>query len=426
MTERLLQFLWQFQYFNRNDLTTSAGDSVQVIHPGQYNKNQGPDFSNAKIMIGETTWAGNVEIHFKTSDWKRHGHHKDQHYNNVILHVVWEDDSNGDHQLIPLIQLKERVPKILLHRYNDLMNAASFIPCERSIQTFPSINRKSWEERLLAERLMRKAKAVEVLLLQSNDHWEEVCWWLLARNFGIKVNADAFEAMARSIPINLIAKHKSNLFQLEALMMGQAGLLDQRFIQRDLFGKEEYPYLIQREYRFFQKKYNLHIVPIQPQFLRMRPRNFPTIRLAQLAVLVHQSEHLFSIITESASIEEIRKQFDMAAGGFWDNHYRFNETSPVKTKKLGSGMVNNIIINTIVPVLFAYGNYQGNDDYKQKALQWLEETEAENNSIIHHFEKIDIESANAFESQALLELKTQYCEKKRCLECAVGNWLLKG
>ena len=232
MTERLLHFIWQFQYFNKSELTTSAGELVQVLFAGQYNTNQGPDFSDAKIKIGKTTWAGTVELHIKTSDWKKHNHQSDTNYNNVILHVVWEDDTSSSSvlkKIIPVIELKDRVSKILLQRYEELMNATSFIPCEKSINTVRDITWKSWKDRLLVERLLRKSKIVETHLQQNNYHWEETFWWLLAKNFGMKVNAEAFEAIAKSVSINILAKHKSQIHQLEALLLGQAGLLEGEF-----------------------------------------------------------------------------------------------------------------------------------------------------------------------------------------------------
>ena len=307
MTERLLQFIWQFQYFNKSELVTEAGESVQIIFPGQYNSNQGPDFSDSKIKIGKTTWAGSVEMHIRTSDWKKHNHQRDKNYTNVILHVVWEDDGSRNFvpinkteksAVIPVVELKDRISKILLQRYEDLMNSSAFIPCNNSIASVREIVWKSWKERLLVERLIRKEKTVETYLQQNNFHWEETFWWLLARNFGMKVNADAFEAVARSISVNILAKHKSQLIQLEALLLGQAGLLEGKF-------SEDYPKLLQREYKFLKEKYKLKPVNLPVHFLRMRPGNFPTIRIAQLAMLVHGSAHLFSKVKEASSLEEI-------------------------------------------------------------------------------------------------------------------------
>lgn len=427
MTERLLQFIWQFQYFNKSELSTTAGEKVQITFPGQYNTNQGPDFSDAKIKIGKTTWAGSVELHIKTSDWKKHNHQGDKNYNNVILHVVWDDDggrnsvpANKTEQssVVPVVELKDRVSKILLQRYEELMNSSSFIPCEKSIHSVRDITWKSWKDRLQAERLMRKAKTAETFLQQNNYHWEETFWWMLARNFGMKVNADAFEAMARSIPINVLAKHKSQIHQLEALLFGQAGLLGGKF-------SEDYPKLLQREYKFLKEKYKLKPIHQPVHFLRMRPGNFPTIRLAQLAALITESAHLFSKIKEAKTVKELTSWFDITANDYWHYHYRFNETAAFKKKKVGAAMIDNIIINTVAPVLFAYGSYHDEQKYKEKALKWLEQTAAESNSITKGFQQLGIENKNAFDSQALIELKNEYCNKKRCLDCGVGNAILK-
>ena len=422
MTERLLQFIWQFQYFNKNELTTSAGEVVQIIFPGQYNTNQGPDFSEAKIKIANATWVGNVELHFKTSDWKKHNHHKDGNYNNVILHVVWEDDAS-EQTNVPVLQLKERISKILLQRYEELMNAAGFIPCGNSIHVACDIVWKSWKERLLAERLIRKAIAIENYLQQSNYHWEESFWWLLARNFGMKVNAEAFEAIARSIPLNILAKHKNRVHQLEALLLGQAGLLRENTGSHRY--KEDYPAMLKKEYEFYKNKYGLRPIVNTVFFLRMRPGNFPTVRLAQLAMLIQGSAHLFSKIKEAVSVGEVKKWFDVTANDYWHYHYRFDEPAAFKKKNLGRAMIDNIIINTIAPMLFSYGCYHREEVYKEKALQWLEEIAAENNFITNGFQKLGIENKTAFDSQALIELKNEYCDKKRCLDCAVGNAVLK-
>jgi Protein of unknown function (DUF2851) len=437
MTERLLQFIWQFQYFNKSEMTTTSGESVQVIFPGQYNINQGPDFSNAKIKIGKTTWAGSVELHIKTADWKKHNHQSDKNYTNVILHVVWEDDGSRNSvpansmeqsrklsgSVVPILELKYRVSKILLQRYEELMNSSAFIPCEKSIASVRDIVWKSWKDRLLAERLQRKSKTVEVYLQQNNYHWEESFWWLLARNFGMKVNADAFEAIAKSISINILAKHKSQIHQLEALLLGQAGLLDGNpDSNRDA---EDYPKLLQREYKFLKEKYKLKPIHQPVHFLRMRPGNFPTIRLAQLAALISESAHLFSKIKEAKTVKEISQWFDVTANDYWHYHYHFSEASAFKKKKLGTAMIDNIIINTVAPVLFAYGSYHDENKYKEKALKWLEQTAAESNSITKGFQQLGIENKNAFDSQALIELKNEYCSKKRCLDCSVGNALLK-
>ncbi len=416
MTEKLLQFIWQFQYFNKASLSTVAGEPVAVMIPGQYNTNQGPDFLDAKIKIDKTTWAGSIELHIKTSDWDKHKHESDKNYNNVILHVVWEND--GAKNKLPVLELKDKVPKILLQRYEELMNSSSFIPCEKTISTVKDITWKGWKDRLLAERLLRKSATVEEYLKQNNCHWEETFWWLLARNFGFKVNADAFEAIARSLGTSLLAKHKNQVQQLEALLLGQAGLLEKKM-------EDDYARLLQREYSFLKDKYKLKPIHQPIHFLRMRPGNFPTIRLAQLAMLVNSSVHLFAGIKDTNDIKDIHEWFGVTANDYWHYHYRFDDESVFRKKKLGASMIDNIIINTIAPVLFAYGNYHNEQKYKDKALKWLDETAAESNSITNGFEKIGVENKTAFDSQGLIELKHEYCDKKKCLECGIGNSLLK-
>jgi hypothetical protein len=417
MTERLLQYIWQFQYFNAKELQTTTGETLQVIHPGMYNSNQGPDFTDAKIKIDDTTWAGSIELHIQSSHWNNHRHSDDVNYRNVVLHVVWDDDVELSLPFSTLV-LQDKVSKILLGRYEDLMNATSFIPCEKMIQQVTDITWIAWKERLLVERLQAKTRVISGFLNSNNNHWEQTMWWLLAKNFGIKLNSAAFETIARSIPIGILARHKNQLHQLEALFFGQAGLLDGSF-------EEDYPKLLQREYRFLDKKYNLPKTKINLAFLRMRPSNFPTVRLAQLAMLVHNSLHLFSRIKESTKLDEVRRLLAVTANDYWHYHYVFDETSAFKKKTLGLQMINNILINTVAPVLFAYGLHQDENVYKDKALRWLEETVAEKNSITRGFASLQLPVKNAFHSQAYIQLKNEYCNKKRCLDCAVGNKLLR-
>lgn len=419
MTEKLLQYIWQFQYFNRSDLMTTAGEPVTILFQGILNKNQGPDFTNAKIKIGNTLFAGSVELHNKTSEWLAHGHQYDANYQNVILHVVFEDDKRDTISSIPTLVLQNRISGLLLNRYTDLMNASVFIPCATTIATVSDITWIAWKERLLAERLTRKSKLVLHYLQQSQSHWEETFWWLLARSFGAKVNADAFEAIARSIPVKLLAKHKNNIHQLEALLLGQANLLHQDFT-------ESYPILLQKEYRFLKAKYQLPIVHQPVHFLRMRPGNFPSLRLAQLAMLIHTASHLFSKVLEAESVKDIKTMLHITANDYWHYHYRLGEPSAFKKKNIGATMADTITINTIIPVLFAYGIYHNKEDYKTKALYWLEALAPEVNTITAGFKNLSLSNQSAYDSQALLELKNEYCNYKRCLECSVGNYLLKG
>jgi Protein of unknown function (DUF2851) len=417
MNERLLQFIWQHLYFNKENLHTQDGQLVQILFQGSYNTNQGPDFLDAKIKIGDVLWAGHIELHLKTSDWNKHGHEADEQYNSVILHAVWQHDIKNE-QRFPVLELKSRVPAILLSRYNELMQKNSFIPCENHLSAVKEIVWISWKERMIAERLQEKIAKIEIMLAETKQHWEEVFWQLIARNFGITLNTELFEAVAKSVSVTTLAKHKSQIHQLEALLLGQAGLLNDDFDDR-------YPQMLRKEYQFLQKKYKLQPVHHKPVFLRMRPSNFPTVRFAQLAMLIHQSSHLFSKITEAKDLTEIRKMLELTANDFWHTHYTLQEASAFKKKHLGNTMMEKILINTIIPVLFSYGSIHQKETMKQKAIAWLQELPKEKNNITKNWEAAGVVHQSAFDSQALLFLKKNYCNSKNCLRCAVGNSVLK-
>jgi len=417
MTEKLLQFIWQFQYFNRAQLQTSDGEKLDIIFPGKLNANQGPDFLNAKIRMGTTVFAGSVELHLKTSDWNRHRHTEDANYNNVILHVVLQHDKLFQNP-IPVLELQQRVPALLLDRYAQLMQEATFIPCAATIAQTRELTWLSWKERLVAERLQRKAALVLQHLQQTGFHWEETFWRLLARSFGVKVNADAFEELAQTLPVTILAKQRSSIHQLEALLLGQANLLN-------VTEADEYTKLLQREYQFLKTKYGLKPIATPVHFLRMRPGNFPTVRLAQLAMLVHTSTHLFSKVLEETDVLNLKKGLQVTANDYWHYHYRPAQATAYNAKKLGSSMADTLIINTIVPALFAYGLHHKQEVYKEKAMQWLQTLTAESNTITDTFVRLSVHNKTAYDSQALLELKQEYCDARRCLQFAVGNGLLK-
>ncbi len=422
MNEKLLQFIWQFQYFNKNELTTANGEQLVILKHGSLNDNQGPDFADASVKIDNIILAGNIEIHIKSSDWHRHNHTGDGHYKNIILHVVWENDvqiNDNNGRQIPTLVLQDRIAKVLLERYTMMM-ASPVILCQQ--QTLPALSElgwTSWKERLVAERLTRKATKVLAYLEQTKQHWEEVFWWLLAANFGMKVNSELFEQVAQSISVNILAKHKNQIHQLEALLLGQANLLEDDF-------EDDYAILLQKEYAFLQKKYKLQRITIQPDYLRMRPANFPAIRLAQLAMLIKQSTHLFVHVKELESVKELKLLFAVTANDYWHYHYRFDDAQAYQPKRLGNSTVDNIIINTIVPILFAYGSFTQQEKYKHKAIQWLTQTKNEVNNIISDWKEYGQQNLTAFDSQAFIELTNNYCINKRCLECAVGNKILKG
>ncbi len=421
MKEDLLQYIWQFQYFNNKELQTISGEKIHIQFQGSHNYNQGPDFTEAKIKIGATIWAGNVEIHINSSDWNLHNHSSDPNFENIILHVVWNHDTEitgSGNQPLPTLELQERVPKLLLDKYRELMETARYIPCENQVHQINELTLTNWKQRLLAERLVTKSEKVLAILQETNFHWEETFWRLIAGNFGLKVNSAVFRKIAESLPVSMLAKHKNSIHHLEALLFGQSGLLNKNF-------EEKYPVLLQKEFKFYKQKYKLQPLDGKLFFLRMRPANFPTIRLAQLAALIHESEHLFSKIKDSKEVRELKGMLDVTANDYWNYHYVFDEETTFKKKKLGSAMINNIIINTVVPVVFAYGFHHDEKAYREKAIRWLEDIPEEKNAITKGFELLNFSNKNAADSQALIQLKNEYCNKKRCLHCAIGNSLLK-
>ncbi len=421
MKEDILQYIWKFQYYNNHNLTCTNGDQILVIHPGSHNVNQGPDFTEAKIKINDTLWAGNVELHVNSSHWNLHNHSADDNYKNIILHIVWNHDEeikDASGNNLPTLELQSRVSNLLLEKYKQLSQNGQFIACEKLSHQLSDLSFINWKERLVAERLIIKSEKIFEILKQTNEHWEETFWWLIAANFGLKVNSEKFKKIAQSLPLSLLAKHKHNLIQIEAMLFGQAGLLKNDF-------EEKYPIMLQKEYHFYQKKYTLQPVDGELFFLRMRPANFPTIRLAQLAMLIHHSEHLFSKIKETELVSEVKKMLTLEANDYWHYHYVFDEKTELKIKTLGKQMIDNIIINTIVPILFSYGLHHNEENYKEKAIKWLEEITPEKNAITKGFENLHYSNKNAFDSQAFVQLKNEYCNKKLCLQCAVGNSLIR-
>jgi hypothetical protein len=421
MTEKLLHFIWQHQYFNTNALETESKEPLQIICCGNYNSNQGADFLNATIKIGNIKFAGNIEMHVKASDWHKHKHSADKNYTNVILHVVWQNDAVVTDKYsnpYPTLVIAPLVPKIVLKRYEQLMNDASAIHCKKYLPALSEIGWIKWKETLAIERLQTKSEKVFALLKATNRHWEEVFWRMIAANFGMKVNSELFEQIAATISINILAKHKNQIHQLEAMLLGQANLLNENF-------SDDYPLLLKKEYQFLQKKYRFASVNMSPQFLRMRPANFPTIRLAQLAMLIHQSTHLFSTAKELQHVTDIENLLSVSCNDYWHYHYRFDEPSTYLPKRLGTATINTIIINTIVPVVFAYGVLHQDEILKEKALNWLLHLKAESNAITDCWRQTHIRCNNALESQAMLQLIHYYCYEKKCLQCAVANKILQ-
>jgi len=421
MTEDFLQFIWRFGLFQHEEMATTTGEKVEVMNRGTLNPDAGPDFFNAQIRIGETLWAGNVEVHLKASDWYRHLHNKDEAYQNVILHVVGVADVdvwNHSDNKIPctILNFAPRYQE----NYQLLLQSENWIPCAPNIGNIAPERISISMNRLLIERLQDKTGEIIARLEQNKWDWSETFYQFLARNFGFKVNALPFEMIARSLPLSILGKHRNNLFQLEALLFGQAGFLTDEFLGDDYFMK------LREEYLFLAKKYNLH--PIEKymwKFLRLRPVNFPTLRISQFAGLIHKSRSLFSKIMETVNLKELEPLFDIRSSEYWSHHYQFNRSSSKLPKSLGRSAFNNIIINTVVPFLFVYGNYQNISIFRARALAWLEELPAERNSIISNWKELGIQINCAFDSQAMIQLKHSFCNSLRCLDCPMGLQIIK-
>ncbi len=422
MKEELLWYLWKFKLFY-NDLTLNTGEKLTVLKTGVRNYDSGPDFFNALIKIDGTTWAGNVEMHLKSSDWFAHGHHNDKAYDNVVLHVVFEHDKdvfrkNGE--VIPVLEAKNNFDTKILTRYNDYVKSLRKIPCENDIDKTDYITLLNWLERLTFERLEQKSdEIINGTKLLKND-FQEVFYRKVARYFGLKTNNDAFEMLAESLPLKILSVHSENILQLEALLYGQAGLLSPKY-------QDEYPNVLLDEYRFLSAKYGLK--PIDKsvwKFMRMRPANFPTIRISQFANLIHRSSALLHKIFTEENINNVKTLFSVSASGYWENHYRFDVPAQNRKRKVfGSTSIDILLINAVVPFVFAYGAIQNKPHLKEKAVEWLEHIKAENNRFTRLYSQLGIKAENAMHSQALVQLKTGYCDKKRCLNCAIGHYLLK-
>ncbi|MEO8238758.1 MAG: DUF2851 family protein [Flavobacterium sp.] len=421
MKEDFLHYLWKFKKFDALNLKTVNHEEITIINTGNYLELAGPDFFNAQIKIGNQKWAGNVEIHLKSSDWYVHNHERDSAYENVILHVVWEHDAEifrQNNTEIPVLVLKDYISSEIISSYNSLTLPKTWIFCEKQIDQVENFVFKNWQERLFFERLERKSKSIYELLEETNQDWEAVLFCLLAKNFGLNTNGNSFLQLAKAIPFSIIRKESFELENLEALFFGSAGLLDSD--KEDVYFKD-----LKFRYFYLLHKYQLEKVYIEPiQFFKHRPDNFPTIRLSQLANLYHTHQNLFSKVIELKSITSIYKLLNSSAGLYWQNHYQFDKESPKKRKPLSNSFIDLLVINTIIPLQFAYSKTKG-ESVSEDLISILDEIPPEKNSIIEKFKSFGIKSANAFDTQSLLQLKKEYCDINGCLKCAVGMELLK-
>ena len=420
--EDLLQFIWESQCFDQRDLRTTDGRSIEVLNAGRIQQNSGPDLSEALIRIDGQLWAGNIEVHLRSSDWNTHGHQFDPAYDNVTLHVVYQRDravltSKGAE--LPTIELMDRVRLDSVSQHRDLMLSRAWVPCAGSIDRVDPELIDRWLERVLLQRLERKADEVEGLFRRLGDDPRETFYNVLLRALGSKVNAEPFGMLANALPLRVLLKYRDDPFRIEALLFGQAGLLRTDFV-------EDYPRRLQAEHQLLAQLHGLRPAPLAAwKFGRMRPANFPTLRIAQLTQFITRSDGAFSSLLDEDDTFVLRTALDVEASGFWNDHFTFGQVATASPKRLGGSAADGIIINAIVPYLFAQKRLRGDDASAERALHLLRRLPAERNSITHGWAALGVRIDNAAHSQALLELKNRYCGQRRCLSCVIGTELLK-
>lgn len=421
MQEDFLHYIWKHKAFNSSVLKTSNDEVISIFNLGQHNHNAGPDFFNAQLSIGDQLWAGNVEIHIKSSDWYVHNHEVDKAYDNVILHVVWEHDTEifrRDNSKIPTLELKQIVDLNLIHNYKNLMQSKTWINCETSFTNVDDFVLNNWLERLYIERLERKSEIITQLLKESNNNWEAVLFKMLLKNFGLKVNGESFLSLANSIDFSIVRKLQNDVLDIEALLFGQSDLLSEIEIE------DTYVIDLKHRYGFLKQKFNLTNQGVLPlQFFRLRPPNFPTIRLSQFANLYSLEHSLFSKVMQLNSKKEFYKLFNLGVTTYWTTHYTFSKTSKVFKKLMTKPFIDLLIINTLIPLKFSYAKSQGKS-IEEEVFQLIKEIKIENNTIVSKFLNLKPLEKNALNSQALLQLKQDFCDKNKCLQCAIGNSLI--
>jgi hypothetical protein len=424
VTESFLHYIWQFQYFSKEDLRLTDEDEVQIFHPGIRNTHAGPDFSDARIKIDLLEWRGSIEIHIKASGWIDHRHSADDAYEKVVLHVVWENDKpivRTDGSIMPTLELKNRVDMNLWNRFKKLFTSVDTIPCANQWQTVPEITRLAMLDKAVIQRLESKADAVKALLAKNNGDWEETCYQLVCKNFGFKVNAEPMVQLANGLPYKVLLKHINSPIQVEALLLGQAGFLEK------LDAGDAYAGTLSREYNLLRKKFNLEpkqMKMAQWRLLRLRPANFPAIRLAQFAALISSQKSLFSKILESTNVHQLVILLSVKQSDYWQQHYQLGKKAAAKVPALGKTSINNLLINTIAPVLTAYGRLHDDQSFVDRAVEILQHIPGENNVITRQWTDLGYKVKSAFDSQGLIELYNNFCLKRRCLECSVGSQIV--
>ena len=425
MKEEFLHFLWKYGLYDKEKLLDSEGNRIIIINPGEYNRDAGPDFFNARILIAGTIWAGNVEIHLRSSHYDMHGHQNNPGFDNVILHIVVENDKRVFNSRGEELMTSEIKFDYSLHdKYLSLVNNAYIIACQNDIADFDSMLLRHWIEALVVERLGQKSEMIEAILSDTGNDWEETFYRLLSRYFGFRVNTEPFEMLARAVPFRIIRKHTDNRFQIEALLYGTAGMLQEGLFREAL--KDDYYKDLIREYRMLSSKYSLR--PLHGwiwKFSRLRPSNFPTVRISQLSGMLALTGGLFSRVLEVDDITQLKVLFEITASSYWDDHYLFGQLKRGYVKRTGTQATDIILINSVLPLLFTYGKSRGLPEYSERALTFLEKIRAEENSVTREWLYVGIKAESALESQALLQLRDHYCRKRRCLDCRIGFSLMK-
>lgn len=424
--EHLLHYVWKHKLFPLKTLQTTDGLPLEVIDAGLHNSDAGPDFFNAKLKIGDTLWVGNVEIHSASSDWYRHGHNRNKTYDSVVLHVAAEVDADiarSDGTLIPQFRLE--VPQEVQAHYRELCAAELYPACFPILASLPKLTVHSWLTALQTERLEQKSTQIMERLRRFDLHWEDAFFITLARNYGFGLNGDAFEAWASLLPFRAMEKHRNDLFQIEAFFFGMAGMLEESFLAKE--DEDEYSLRMRKEFRYLQHKFGLEKVMDVTlwRFMRLRPDNFPHIRLAQLAYLYQKADKLFSQLLEAETLTEVRRLLATRTSDYWEEHYMFGRLSSRKVRTMGERSLNLIVINTLVPFLYAYGLHKGEEERCTRAGSFLEELKAEDNHIVRSWHAAGLPVATAADSQALIQLRKEYCDKRKCLYCRFGYEYLR-
>lgn len=423
MTEAFLQYVWQFRLLEE-PLSLSDGTPISIVSPGTPNRDAGPDFFDARIVIGDTQWVGNVEIHLKSSDWHRHHHSSDHAYDNVILHVVFEHDCDivlANDATLPTLELKRSIPEVVWNNYEALVDPPEpiGIPCTSRLSAVSPMVVNATLDSLLVERLQKKSAIVRRLLLESRGGWDDCCYWLLAHYFGGTTNAFPFELLAKSTDLKFIARWRDNIDRLEALLFGQAGLLDDYF-------DDDYPRRLQADYEALRVGAGLSPISTHLwKFFRVRPSGFPTLRISQFAHLLSVGDHFFSHLIEVDDVSILESFFNRQASDYWTSHYRFDVPSSPSVKFSGKMFADSLIINAVVPLMFEYGLQHGDAAYKERAISLLRQLQPEDNNVIRLWSSAHVVARDAADSQSLLQLYNEYCKPHRCLQCRLGYYVLK-